>query len=1030
MFHLRMICCQNILPPLQVEQFKGVFRDYLALADRKDPQYFARHQSATELISYLEHHSMDPDNALVGLTPSKAVMTSFSELLEKNTQTVTTQNTQEISSSHSASSSSDADNGQLSSLSSSLSSSSDLDRSGPARAKRTKAITPRPMSVRLNPRPDYYELVVVKTRENPSRVIYARVENRSPQVITVFPEPTEMRTIEVKPHECASFPKEMKVMLNDVRTAQRIVCDPIDELYDELITEIKGRTTKFLIAQGLDLDLLEKCSHNEISIPMYIVLHEMKEKLDYFIKNQPSQLLDDVRQYAAKKVSDFLEKDLTGHMYLPTQARSLRQLKGFDFGALGMARIQRCQGVCDSALLQLRLHMRDLMDGSSKRKLTDWWLIKIEDAVAEWLDNIGYRADAVPENYTAKPPDDHKLIHSNLALIQEVLNRKEDKHNVQEFLDNLKNEIYPRINQFVDHARIVIASQLELRDKQFDVEETQRRFELTKASLDPKIVDWITEMLKDIEYLEEMREMEKQSEPGKLQLSNVVPIGGLILSCFFRIENELKTILDLWPDPEVLAQKRAALKAKALAPTTTTTVVSPSSSSSSPALPSGKKPPGLSQSTLVAGDSSNQLLITATSTTTVQQKNTDAGDDSSSRPYRPSRPVYPSIPPPSPPSSGDANTPSKPAKPPKPARPSSTQMVVPIVDPSFDGDAYDTELGYYDDQGEFVYYDPAEGEGDAFYDVAEGEGGYDQGEGEGDYYDEGEGDMYYDTAEGEGVYDQGEGEGDYYDSVEGEGGYDQGEGQGYHQQDDIAYDQGEGEGEGYHQQDDIGEGKFYATTSTSPPQVAERIRPRIVVGAVLEEEYNSPSSSSNTPLAEPPMPKLPPSAAEDHRKVITKVYANGDKYTGQYKDGKRDGRGVYQYANGDIYEGQYQDGLFNGHGIFRFFNGDIYNGQFEAGLFHGTGSFSTDAFQYVGGFKEDQFHGHGVCTFHNGEQFEGTFAADQRNGFGVYTYSDGTRYEGMYTNGITSLDGDGKFFGCDGLSEAELQEKLDSQLVM
>jgi hypothetical protein len=39
-----------------------------------------------------------------------------------------------------------------------------------------------------------------------------------------------------------------------------------------------------------------------------------------------------------------------------------------------------------------------------------------------------------------------------------------------------------------------------------------------------------------------------------------------------------------------------------------------------------------------------------------------------------------------------------------------------------------------------------------------------------------------------------------------------------------------------------------------------------------------------------------------------------DKYTGTMKDGKPEGYGVMKYVNGSIYEGDWKDGKKNGKG--------------------------------------------------------------------------------------------------------------------
>ena len=48
----------------------------------------------------------------------------------------------------------------------------------------------------------------------------------------------------------------------------------------------------------------------------------------------------------------------------------------------------------------------------------------------------------------------------------------------------------------------------------------------------------------------------------------------------------------------------------------------------------------------------------------------------------------------------------------------------------------------------------------------------------------------------------------------------------------------------------------------------------------------------------------------------TVVYPNGDKYKGDIKDGKKNGRGVYTFISGNKYEGDYKDDQMDGRGRF------------------------------------------------------------------------------------------------------------------
>jgi len=50
---------------------------------------------------------------------------------------------------------------------------------------------------------------------------------------------------------------------------------------------------------------------------------------------------------------------------------------------------------------------------------------------------------------------------------------------------------------------------------------------------------------------------------------------------------------------------------------------------------------------------------------------------------------------------------------------------------------------------------------------------------------------------------------------------------------------------------------------------------------------------------------------------------------GQWKDGKRNGRGIFYYANGSKYDGEWSGDLKHGDGTFVFEDGTIYEGPFN-----------------------------------------------------------------------------------------------------
>jgi hypothetical protein len=79
-------------------------------------------------------------------------------------------------------------------------------------------------------------------------------------------------------------------------------------------------------------------------------------------------------------------------------------------------------------------------------------------------------------------------------------------------------------------------------------------------------------------------------------------------------------------------------------------------------------------------------------------------------------------------------------------------------------------------------------------------------------------------------------------------------------------------------------------------------------------------------------------------------------YTGELKDGKKNGFGKIIFSNGNTYEGEWKDNKFNGNGTY-IDNYSIYEGNWENGKKNGYGKETTLIFNnkckgtYEGGFK-------------------------------------------------------------------------------
>ena len=85
-----------------------------------------------------------------------------------------------------------------------------------------------------------------------------------------------------------------------------------------------------------------------------------------------------------------------------------------------------------------------------------------------------------------------------------------------------------------------------------------------------------------------------------------------------------------------------------------------------------------------------------------------------------------------------------------------------------------------------------------------------------------------------------------------------------------------------------------------------------------------------------------------------KIYENGRKYIGQFKNGKREGYGIMFFPDGGRYEGNWEN---------------------------------------------DLAHGKGIEYYNNGDRYEGEYFKDEEDGEGIYYYKNGDRIMGNYKNG-------------------------------
>jgi hypothetical protein len=170
----------------------------------------------------------------------------------------------------------------------------------------------------------------------------------------------------------------------------------------------------------------------------------------------------------------------------------------------------------------------------------------------------------------------------------------------------------------------------------------------------------------------------------------------------------------------------------------------------------------------------------------------------------------------------------------------------------------------------------------------------------------------------------------------------------------------------------------------------------------------------------------------------TLVYANDDRYQGQFLNGRPQGKGMFLAVQENRrYEGDFRNGFFHGRGVYTFGNGNRYVGQFGGGQPHGRGEFtflSNGQFShsYTGKFYMGNINGNGTVTNANGTRCTGVFFSNNLAGKGTCTFSanspfksysgelnngrpegrgtvmyrNGKQYTGQFRNGVPGLSAD------------------------
>lgn len=114
------------------------------------------------------------------------------------------------------------------------------------------------------------------------------------------------------------------------------------------------------------------------------------------------------------------------------------------------------------------------------------------------------------------------------------------------------------------------------------------------------------------------------------------------------------------------------------------------------------------------------------------------------------------------------------------------------------------------------------------------------------------------------------------------------------------------------------------------------------------------------------LPPCPPTGVKNN--CIGQLSDLSGVYTGEYKNGRPEGRISIDFANGGTFTGFWKDGKFYGPGKAVANDGTMYEGEYREGKFNGPGTLSMlGGAKYVGEFKNGKFSGNGKLYSASGQ---------------------------------------------------------------
>src|SRR3990167_10725971 len=180
--------------------------------------------------------------------------------------------------------------------------------------------------------------------------------------------------ISVTTDKVFTLPQSIKSYLhnNHFRKYEKLIQSPVDPIFNQLLKTASVITKNKLRELNINLKMISKANKNQCS---FLDLSSMKSAYDLIctLNPPPEDLLVPLRYLFEELKTNFSKHLDVTKLFQPTQEFILKQLESFEVSSLLIMEIQRYKGILSSALDQINIQKRDLLNGTRKNDLVANW---------------------------------------------------------------------------------------------------------------------------------------------------------------------------------------------------------------------------------------------------------------------------------------------------------------------------------------------------------------------------------------------------------------------------------------------------------------------------------------------------------------------------------------------------------------------------------------------------------------------------------------------------------------------------------